>query len=855
MQTSTYSPGGPDRLSDDDLSAVKSEYGLHSYDTPPTDTPLSWMSEDEIRSIINQGVFCFTRDGRHFAGIVLGDEVVYLSIDYTPDDVKDADALLREGTRNTLITNGLPITSITTMTVRRMVEADVDGITSLHTANGNEYRRWLEVAKLFVRSFAILNNYSISRTFKLANKTNWQKSVKKGMARGKHMPNGIRREELFVIFAVNELRKIGDGPSILNPINYELLIQQTEEPMSATNTVNPKQQEMKVVGHIDLDNVCNSTRPIKIDELEEKLKSMQSRETSLNQRITNLRDKAVAVENKYPKPLEPSVPVPTPEVKAQLKKRVKGLSDYTCFVDKGILAFHYVTANGKQCEGVMIFRNYNRELGYYLAFNINGDNKNVRLGDKDENGNEYGSIVERMKLSRPNAAERMLGEALLAQIEQEIEAYHNSCILQYEATMNERQEKINADISTINEEVNSLVEELGKLTKKRADVEQRIKSMKAERERQKAAWKERDAKEKAAKKAAQSAIVPDDSSSVSILQADEAVRAYAESPYPSVKDDDYADFVDPDAELDSSTFDQSAIEAAAAEGESYDIVIRSLQNLPFIHHLRGKRITYGSEFPSIADVVTFNSVLDEYAPFIAVAELTKLIAAARTNNTHTCYITKSYLSKMAEHANGEIVKNLSLLDSVPDGERFTGSFICPVDGKGGHHIYIFDIRRDDGTPRYRIAHLYDSELLGTANYMYRGQFSKPYSMETYLPSEHIQVEVDEGNRWRRAQAKLDENIVRAFVSMETMSEGIVKHELNEGRGEEATTELKHGDFPNDIEIRDASWYTSVFVDKEIPVRGHTRRYWCGSGPDRHLEVRTIMPFTRSGYHREAKNVQ
>lgn len=45
------------------------------------------------------------------------------------------------------------------------------------------------------------------------------------------------------------------------------------------------------------------------------------------------------------------------------------------------------------------------------------------------------------------------------------------------------------------------------------------------------------------------------------------------------------------------------------------------------------------------------------------------------------------------------------------------------------------------------------------------------------------------------------------------------------------------------------------VDKEIPVRGHTRRYWCGSGAERHLEVRTIMPFTRSGYHREAKNVQ
>lgn len=855
MQTSTYSPGGPDRLSDDDISAVKSEYGLHSYDTPPHDTPLSWMSEDEIRNIIYKGVFCFARDERHFAGIVLNDEVVYLSIDYTSDDVRNADTMLRESTRSTLITNGLPIFNIISMSIRRMVEVDVEGITALHTANGNEYRRWLEVAKLFIRTFAIINNYSISKTMKLANKTNWQKSVKKGIVRGKHMPKDIHREELFVIFAVNELRKIGDGPSILNPANYELLIQQTEEPMSSIST-NRKQKEMKVVGHIDLDSIPESTRPVTIEELEETLKTLDSKEASLNQRVLNLREKMASLEDKYPAPFDPSVPVPTTDVKAALKKRVKGLNTYECFVDKNILAFRYSDANGgNQREGVMIFRNYNHELGYYLAFNLNGDGKNVRLGDKDEDGNEYGAIVERMKIYKPNAAERMLGEALLAQIESEIEAYHNSCILQYETTMEERQEKIDADTTAINAEITPMFDELAQVQIMRANVRTRIANLEAEEERRKAAWKERDSKEKAAQSATVPATVPDDSSSVSILQPDEAVRAYADSPYPSVKDDDYADFVDPDAELDSSTFDQSAIEAAAAEGESYDIVIRSLQNLPFIHHLRGKRITYGDAFPSIADVVTFNSVLDEYAPFIAVAELTKLVAAARANNTHACYITKSYLTKMAEHANGEIIKNQSLLDSVPDGERFTGSFICPVDGNGGHHIYIFDIRRDDGTPRYRIAHLYDSELLGTANYMYRGQFAKPYSMETYLPSEHIQVEVDEGNRWRRAQAKLDENIVRAFVSMEVMSEGIVKHELNEGRGDETVTELRHGDFPNDIEIRDASWYTSVFVDKEIPVRGHTRRYWCGSGEDRHLEVRTIMPFTRSGYHREAKNVQ
>ena len=849
MQTSTYSPGGPDRLTDDDLSAVKSEYGLHSYDTPPHDTPLSWMSEDEIRSIINQGVFCFTRDERHFAGIVLGDEVVYLSIDYTPDDVKDADALLREGTRNTIITNGLAITNITTMAVRRMVEADVDGITSLHTANGNEYRRWLEVAKLFVRSFAILNNYSISRTLKLANKQNWQKSVKKGMARGKHMPNGIRREELFVIFAVTELRKIGDGPSILNPTNYELLIQQSEEPMSATNTINPKQQEMKVVGHIDLDNVPGGTRPVTIDELNNLIANLTNERTSLEDRISNLRNMQAELETKFPFPRDPYKQVEHNEITKPLSKRVKNLVHDYDFADENLLAFRRGTY-----EGVLCLRNFNGEIGFWFAFNYDGDGKTVEF----EEG-KMGSIVESMILRYANTAERYLCTALHEQMKHKIAAYKDAVRTKHEEACAHVEQERKTRYDEYESTITQLIDKMQSVTMQIENTKDRIKTLQEEDERRKAAWKERDAKEKAAKQAlantTPSATVPDASASGSILQPDEAVRAYAESPYPSVHDDDYADFMNPDADVDNMAFDQSAIETAAAEGESYDIVIRSLQNLPFIHHLRGKRISYGDTFPEIAPVTNYITMLDEYAPFIAVAELTKLLATSRANNTHTCYLTKAYLAKMAEHSQGIMAKRQSLLEIVPDGERLSGSFICPVDKDGGHHIYIFDIRRDEGAPRYRIAHLYDSELIGTSNYMYRGQFNKPYDMDTYLPSQHVQVEIDDMNKWRKAQASIDESIVRAFVSMELMSEGIVKNELKEGRGNETVTELQHGDFPNDIEIRDASWYTSVFVDKEIPVRGHTRRYWCGSGPDRHLEVRTIMPFTRSGYRREAKKLQ
>ena len=830
MQTSTYSPGGPDRLSDDDLSAVKSEYGLHSYDTPPGDTPLSWMSRKEITSIAQHNtIFCFNYNGQPFAGILVVDSVRAFHIGYTYDDLMQEDAHIKdcnEPPRDDLF-------FVKDINRKSFLDGKLDAVTNLHTPNGHEKRLFLEASKIWLRTFTIDQHLSVTYVIGCTTNKRWLKKVEKDHNAG------FRKDALTMIFIVTELRKISTSPSVLEPTNYETLIQQTEESMQTTNTVNQKQQEMKVVGHIDLDNVPSGTRPVTIDELNNLIANLSNERTSLEDRISNLRNMQAELETKFPFPRDPYKQVEHNEIKKPLSKRVKNLVHDYDFCDENFLAFRRGTY-----EGVLCLRNFNGEIGFWFAFNYDGDGKTVEF----EEG-KMGSIVENMVIRYANTAEHYLCTAIHEQMKHKIAAYKNVVITNHEEACAVVEQERKTRYDEYETTIMQLIDKMQSVTMQIENIQDRIKALQAEEERRKAAWKERDAKAKAAKSAGVS-TPPSDSSA--ILQPDEAVRAYAESPYPSVHDDDYAGFIEHDSDIDITPFDQSAIETAAAESESYDVVIRSLQNLPFIHHLRGKRIAYGDTFPEIAEVKNYNTMIDEYAPFIAVAELTKLLAASRANTTHTCYITKAYLTKMAEYSQSVMAKRQSLLEIVPEGERFTGSFICPVDKDGGHHIYIFDIRRDDGTPRYRIAHLYNSELLGTCNYMYRGQFQKPYDMETYLPSEHVQVEVDDTNRWRKAQANIDEGIVRAFVSMELTSYGVVKHELSEGRGEESTTELNHGDYPNDIEIRDASWYTSVFVDKEIPVRGHTRRYWCGSGADRHLEVRTIMPHIRAGYHREAK---
>lgn len=825
MQTSTYSPGGPERLSDEELSAVKSQYGLHSYDTPPADTPISWLSREEITAIAKHNeVFCFDYNGKPYAAILVVDSVRGFHIGFSREDLMQEDAYIKSAAEQ----SREDIFYFKDLNRKTFLDGNIEGVTNLHAPNGREKRLFLETAKIWLRLFIINNRLSITNVMACPNNKRWLKKVERDHN------SGSRKDAVSMIYIVTELRKISTNPSVLEPTDYETLIQQTEEPMSSIST-NRKQEEMKVVGHIDLDSIPESTRPVTIEELEKIVTNLIRERTSIEGRISNLRNMQAELETKFPMPRDPYKQVEHNEIKKPLSKRVKNLVHDYDVCDENFLAFRRGTY-----EGVLCLRNFNGKLGFWFAFNYDGDGKTVEY----EEG-KVGDIVENMFLSYANTAERYLCTALHDQMKHKIIAYKEAVKAKHDeaCAVVERERKNQYD--EYENAVNELLEKLHSIDDQIAYSKERIETIREEDERRKAAKKKRDAKPKATEQSAP------------VVQVDDAVRSYAESPYPSVNEEceDYDDFVDVYSEGMMETFDQVAIETAAAEGESYDIVIRSLQDLPFIHHLRGKRVSYGDTFPEIVEVKNYNTMLDEYAPFIAVAELTKLLATSRANNTHTCYITKAYLAKMAEHSQGIMVKRQSLLEIVPDGERFSGSFICPVDKDGGHHIYIFDVRRDDGTPRYRIAHLYDSELIGTCNYMYRGQFTKPYDMETYLPSKHIQVEVDETNKWRKAQAGLDESIVRAFVSMELMSDGVVKNELNEGHGEETVNELKHGDFPNDIEIRDASWYTSVFVEKEIPVRGHTRRYWCGSGEDRHLEVRTIMPFTRSGYHREAKNVQ
>lgn len=820
MEQSVYAPGGPLRLDDDDISAVKSEFGLHSYDKQPDDIPLSWMSEDEIMTIAKPDtLFCFDYKGKPYAAFFNSDCIKMFHIGFTYEDLKQEDDHIKKSSelsRNSAF-------SCKELNKKSFLEGRIEEVANLHKPNGREKRLFLETGKIWIRGLIIDRRLSTTHVMKTVVNQRWLKHV------AKCYDVSQKKEAITMMFIVGELRKISTSPSVLEITNFESLLD-TENTMSSISN-NRKQKDMKVVGKIDLNTVPTGTKPVTIEELNALIDNLNSERTSLEDRISNIRTKQAELETKFPMPRDPYTAIAHNEIKKPLSKRVKALVHDYDFADENHLAFRRGTY-----EGVLCLRNFDGQLGFWYAFNYDGDGKTVEF----EEG-KVGDIVENMVLRYANTAELYLCSALHEQTKHKIKAYKDGIVAKYseacEAVGAEREKHYDEYEKTIRE----LVDGLYGIKKQIEDTEERIEVVKEEQERIKALQK---AKHTKANVKAKESVTVADNGNETIVQADEAVRNYAESTYTTNEDVDFPD-----------TFDQMYIESAAANGESYDIVIRSLQDLGFIHHLRGRRFVYGEGFPVIAKSDQYVSINDEFLPYIGVAELIKLIGTARSNSTHTCYVTNAYLSKMAEHINSMMDKTKSILDLIPDGSRFTGSFICPVDKQGGHHIYIFDIRRDVTLACYRIAHMYDNELIGTCNYNYRGNFNKPYEMETYLPSKYLQVERENSPGWRKKQSTLDISIVRAFVSMEITCDGIVKNECGAGRGEETVTALAHGEFPNDIEIRDASWYTSVFVDKTIPVRGHTRRYWCGSGDERHLELRTIMPHIRSGYHRDAKNSQ
>lgn len=57
---------------------------------------------------------------------------------------------------------------------------------------------------------------------------------------------------------------------------------------------------------------------------------------------------------------------------------------------------------------------------------------------------------------------------------------------------------------------------------------------------------------------------------------------------------------------------------------------------------------------------------------------------------------------------------------------------------------------------------------------------------------------------------------------------------------------------DDVLVRDASWYTNIFVNKTIDVSAYKAHRWCGSGADKHLELVDVSGYTKNGYTVKAK---
>ena len=59
------------------------------------------------------------------------------------------------------------------------------------------------------------------------------------------------------------------------------------------------------------------------------------------------------------------------------------------------------------------------------------------------------------------------------------------------------------------------------------------------------------------------------------------------------------------------------------------------------------------------------------------------------------------------------------------------------------------------------------------------------------------------------------------------------------------------DDDKDVAYRDATWYTDITVNRQIPVRGYISHRLCGTGKNKYIREVWVRPYVKSGYHRAA----
>lgn len=246
--------------------------------------------------------------------------------------------------------------------------------------------------------------------------------------------------------------------------------------------------------------------------------------------------------------------------------------------------------------------------------------------------------------------------------------------------------------------------------------------------------------------------------------------------------------------------------------------------------------------------MSYPIITEKYAPWLRfrlMSNVVRTFEKLARQRVLTYNISESYYEEMGSRS--KYYRQMhTLRDMVNENESKSGILVFPHQG---HRDTLMFSMQNNGVFSIVVIYMREDRLL----------FYESYSEQKIIGQPRTDAFMDDemracGTNQNRLFGWLSSFIV-TFLCMENDLENVMSQIITEGGGSMSETHYKVGDeLPDMVDVveRDATYYTNIYIDKEIPVSGHVSHRWCGVGSDKYLKEVWIKPYTKQGYHREAQ---
>jgi len=283
-------------------------------------------------------------------------------------------------------------------------------------------------------------------------------------------------------------------------------------------------------------------------------------------------------------------------------------------------------------------------------------------------------------------------------------------------------------------------------------------------------------------------------------------------------------------------------EELMAEEEKNRVIHESdVDELPVWDDLKHRDYMFGSESMLRSDWPRFGKTL-EATKFLALHFMANQFSfMTNVTRINTYLMSRSYVNRMMDRVKDYRDAGITFKNAAGDVKR--GGSIVWTDDEGRRCVLIYYV---DAYNKHVmcISYLEDDKLM----------FSMKVVLDNYnTTSEKVYVaNCCTGRRVNHSEGlvQMCRRMLYAHLCMEndvdqqlyTISEG--ESGLSIGSNSVEGYE--------DVLVRDASWYTNVFVNKTIEVDSYRSHRWFGSGENKHLEEVTVSGYTKRPYMISAK---